>query len=152
MWADNANGRLFSYGGEFEQFTEEQGIPFDFAVWSYDTWNDTWTELKPKNTVVDYRVSYGAGTSVEYQGKGYYLGGWRSKNNDNRWSTEREAQKDLLIYDMLDNSWQKRSGPRDGLARAEGAMTYIPGGDNGILVYFGGVVSEDGKEENASAV
>src|SRR5690606_36532813 len=71
LWADNANGRLFSYGGEFEQFTEEQGIPFDFAVWSYDTWNDTWTELKPKNTVVDYRVSYGAGTSVEYQGKGY---------------------------------------------------------------------------------
>lgn len=37
---------------------------------------------------------------------------------------------------MEKRSWANRT---DGLPQAEGALQYIPAGDRGMLIYFGGV-------------
>lgn len=44
----------------------------------------------------------------------------------------------MVVYDMLANSFKNQSGP-DTIPRAEGVMLYLPVGDGGFLVYFGGV-------------
>lgn len=44
----------------------------------------------------------------------------------------------MLRYNMDTNSWTNITGP-DNVGRAEGVMTYIPAGDGGMIVYFGGV-------------
>ena len=44
----------------------------------------------------------------------------------------------MLVYDMLENSFRNQSGP-DDIRRAEGVMLYLPVGDSGLLIYFGGV-------------
>ncbi|KAJ6194068.1 hypothetical protein J3E72DRAFT_378740 [Bipolaris maydis] len=44
----------------------------------------------------------------------------------------------MLVYDMLANSFKNQSGP-DIIPRAEGVMIYLPAGDSGLLVYFGGI-------------
>jgi hypothetical protein len=38
---------------------------------------------------------------------------------------------------MDTNSWSNLTGP-DDVRRAEGAMVFIPIGDAGMLIYFGG--------------
>lgn len=44
----------------------------------------------------------------------------------------------MLIYDMLDHKFTNQSGP-DDTPRAEGVMLYVPAGDAGLMVYFGGI-------------
>jgi hypothetical protein len=44
----------------------------------------------------------------------------------------------MLVYDMLRGSYRNQSGP-DDTPRAEGTMQYVPAGDSGLLVYFGGI-------------
>ncbi|KAJ3959052.1 hypothetical protein N0V92_004341 [Colletotrichum tropicale] len=49
----------------------------------------------------------------------------------------------LIKYDMDKNSWNSVAGP-DNVGRAEGVMVFIPIGDAGMLVYFGGSQDLDG--------
>lgn len=44
----------------------------------------------------------------------------------------------MLVYDMVTNTFKNQSGP-DNIPRAEGVMIYLPVGDGGFLVYFGGI-------------
>lgn len=146
LWSDNANGKLFLYGGEYPE-----GTPADsFALWMYDTWHDNWTSIQADNSI--HRSSFGAGTTIEHLGKGYYLGGWQSTQNNVDWSGPRKASNSLLVYDMVQNQWRNQSGPTDGLGRAEGVMNYIPAGDGGMLIYFGGVHLPGGVEKDFRAV
>ncbi|KAL6411742.1 hypothetical protein AUP68_04116 [Ilyonectria robusta] len=39
---------------------------------------------------------------------------------------------------MDSNSWTNTTAP-DEVGRAEGVMVYIPAGNNGMLIYFGGI-------------
>lgn len=141
LWSDNANGKLYLYGGEYPE-----GTPADsFALWMYDTWYNNWTSIQADSTI--QRSSFGAGTTVEHLGKGYYFGGWQSERNLIDWEGPRKAMSSLLVYDMVQNQWRNQSGPPDGMARAEGVMNYLPAGDGGMLVYFGGVHLPGGKED-----
>lgn len=47
----------------------------------------------------------------------------------------------LVSYSMNDGKWGNST---NGAARAEGALQYIPAGDRGMLVYFGGVEKPSG--------
>lgn len=49
----------------------------------------------------------------------------------------------MLVYDMGANTFRNQSGP-DQVPRAEGVMVHVPQGDNGMLVYFGGLEFPDG--------
>lgn len=44
----------------------------------------------------------------------------------------------MLVYNMLENSFRNQTGP-DDIPRAEGVLLYLPVGDAGMLVYFGGM-------------
>ncbi|KAL2164453.1 hypothetical protein VTH06DRAFT_3669 [Thermothelomyces fergusii] len=134
LWADNVNKRFYLFAGEYDQ---EPPSP-QFTLWSYDTISDTWQSFgsPPKDDMA--AVSYGAGVSVSEIGEGYYYGGWRSNNTIPGWSGPRRAASDLVRYDMDANSWSAEPGP-DSIGRAEGVMVFIPVGDSGMLVYFGGV-------------
>lgn len=47
------------------------------------------------------------------------------------------ALSNMLVYNMLDGTFRNQTV--DGIPRAEGVMLYIPAGDAGMLVYFGGI-------------
>ncbi|UZP36766.1 hypothetical protein NXS19_004582 [Fusarium pseudograminearum] len=82
-------------------------------------------------------ASYGAGVSISSRGEAYYYGGWLSNSSIEGWSGPPKASSGLIKYEMDANSWSNLTGP-DGTGRAEGAMVFIPVGDGGMLVYFGG--------------
>jgi len=150
LWADQANGRLFQYGGEWP----EPSVPdARFSMWTYDTYNDTWATRDADRDIT--RVSFGAGTSVEWTGKGYYLGGWMNERSDINWHGPRKASNKMIEYDFVRNTWQNSTGPVDKAGRAEGVMFYIPAGDQGMLAHFGGVRIQDrvgAEEEPVSTV
>lgn len=144
LWADQANGRLFQYGGEWP----EPGVPDEqFDLWTYDTYNDSWAKREVARDIM--RLSFGAGMAVEESGKGYYLGGWMSSRSDINWRAPKLASNRMVEYDFVADTWQNSTGPDDKAGRAEGAMFYIPAGDKGMLAHFGGVriADKDGAEE-----
>lgn len=54
-----------------------------------------------------------------------------------QWNGPPLATSGLVQYNMDQRTWSNNSGP-DTTSRVEGVMTYIPTGDRGLLVYFGG--------------
>ena len=94
LWSDQANGRLFQYGG---QMPDSGGVPDNFLLWTYDVYEDSWSTRPP--AVGINRLSFGAGTVVEHIGSGYYLGmftlsrryqqkGWLIFGRGGRWIPE----------------------------------------------------------------
>lgn len=68
---------------------------------------------------------------------GYYYGGWLTNGSVPGYQP-RTPLKSLLIYDIANNIFRNESG-YDDTPRAEGAMVYLPIGDGGFMVYFGGI-------------
>jgi hypothetical protein len=126
------NKRLFLFGGENYQSPPS---PY-FTLWSYDVLYDRWDSLDAPRFVNS--VSYGAGISISERGEAYYYGGWMSNNSVPGWTGPPAAVAGLIKYNMDTKSWSNGTGP-DLIRRAEGAMSFIPIGDGGMLVYFGGV-------------
>jgi hypothetical protein len=84
----------------------------------------------------------GAGATNQNAGVGYYYGGWLTNTSVPGYGV-RTPLANMLVYDMIANSFRNQSGP-DDTPRAEGVMLYVPSGDNGMLVYFGGLEFPDG--------
>ena len=134
LWADDVNKRFYLFGGEYYQ----QPPPASFTLWSYDVLNNVWESFgSPRETSIR-PLSYGAGLSISERGEGYYYGGWMSNSSIADWSGPPAASSSMIKYDMDSNSWTNITGP-DNTKRAEGVMVFIPIGDGGMLVYFGGV-------------
>lgn len=145
LWADQANEKLYMFGGEYSS-----GPPFTPDLWSYDPWSDTWAQVETDDREGRIqRPSFGSGLSVEHLGIGYYLGGWLGPMNVVGWEGDRFATSDLISYDMISNTFRNDSGPA-GRARVEGTLQYVPTGDAGLLVSFGGLYANSG--ENSVAV
>jgi hypothetical protein len=134
LWADNVNKRFYLFGGEYYQ----QPPSPQFTLWSYDAIYDRWDSFGSPAQDDIAAVSWGAGVSVSETGEGYYYGGWKSNNTVPGWKGPPLAASDLVKYDMDSNSWSTVTGP-DSVGRAEGVMVFVPVGDGGMLVYFGGV-------------
>ncbi|KAL6405860.1 hypothetical protein AUP68_11000 [Ilyonectria robusta] len=84
-------------------------------------------------------LSYGAGLSISSRGEGYYYGGWINNATDASWGSGPGILTSYLLqYDMDSNSWTNTTTP-DKVGRVEGVMVYIPAGNNGMLIYFGGI-------------
>lgn len=146
LWPDEVNKRLYQFGGESAK--DDPATPLR-GVYAYDILADAWDYLtfdhagQPKSTVI-HRTSYGAGVAIRERGEGYWYGGWASNRSDADWAGGGRAATSYLVkYEMDRNLWTNSSGP-DDMARAEGAMVYIPAGDAGMLVYMGGVRDEHG--------
>ena len=95
-------------------------------------------------------AAYGAGVSVEERGEGYYFGGWISDSSTGN-STE-VASGALVKFDFDEGQWSRNEGPDQvgsgQTGRAEGSMVFIPIGDGGMLIYFGGVIQTSDDEES----
>ncbi|KAF3920225.1 hypothetical protein AA313_de0206952 [Arthrobotrys entomopaga] len=137
LWPDTVNKKLFLYGG---LFTNANPTPFD--LWMYDTLYDTWAVVNQTTQVS--RIWGGASAVVQSLGRGYYLGGYIGKESEYGWEGDDVAVSGLLMYDMVANVWTNETLPNNQ-KRAEGVLIYVPVGDNGILVSFGGItVNGDG--------
>ena len=139
LWADNVNKRFYLFGGEYYQQPPSQ----KFTLWSFDTLYKTWESFGSPDQDQIAAVSYGAGVSVSELGKGYYYGGWKSNNTVPGMAGPPVAQSGMVKYSMDTNVWSTDLGP-DSVGRAEGAMVFIPIGDGGMMVYFGGVQDSQG--------
>jgi len=139
LWADNVNKRFYLFGGEYYQ----QPPSRQFTLWSFDTIYKNWESFgsPAEDDIGD--VSYGAGVSISETGEGYYYGGWKSNNTVPGLTGPPVAQSGLVKYSMDSNTWSTDQGP-DSIGRAEGVMVFIPIGDGGMLVYFGGVQDPHG--------
>ncbi len=133
LWEDSVNKRLYMYGGEYYQ-TE----PASFNLYSYDILLDHWISYGPGTGSPIVPTSYGAGVSISSRGEGYHYGGWFSEASVPGWKGPPKASNRLIKYTMESNRWDNLTGPPDNIPRAEGTMLFIPAGDVGMLVYFGG--------------
>ncbi|KAF5529036.1 hypothetical protein FMEXI_14395 [Fusarium mexicanum] len=131
LWEDSINKRLYLYGGEYQG-----GSPQPFNFYSYDILYDEWLSFGSPPPEVQ-AASYGAGVSIPSRGEAYFYGGWLSNASVQGWSGPPAASNGLIKYEMDSNTWSNDTGP-DDTGRAEGTMVYLPVGDGGMLVYFGG--------------
>ncbi|EXL54217.1 hypothetical protein FOCG_07296 [Fusarium oxysporum f. sp. radicis-lycopersici 26381] len=131
LWEDSVNKRLYLYGGEYYRKP-----PPPFRLYSYDILYNTWKSLRRPPEEIK-AASYGAGVSISERGEAYYYGGWLSNASVKGWKGPPRASNGLITYSMDINYFQNLEGP-DHIGRAEGVMVYIPIGDLGVLVYFGG--------------
>ncbi|KAL2888299.1 Kelch repeat-containing protein [Ceratocystis lukuohia] len=139
LWGDSVNNKLYFYGGEYTG----QQPPQSLALWSYDISANNWSTVAYDKQFRVNGLSYGASASPPASGMGYYFGGWQNNATVASWSSSVPvATANLLSYDMDAQSWQNASAPDDGLRRAEGVMVYLPMSDQGMLVYFGGVIDQ----------
>ncbi|KAF2680577.1 hypothetical protein K458DRAFT_479748 [Lentithecium fluviatile CBS 122367] len=131
LWSDATNKVVYMYGGEYGN-----DKPEDFRLWFYDIVYDTWNVSNASTTDIR-RASWGAGVAVQDKGRGYYYGGWLTNSSVPGYHS-RTPLKNMLVYDIVANSFRNQTGP-DDTPRAEGVMIYLPVGDGGFLVYFGGI-------------
>ncbi|KAH6998603.1 hypothetical protein BKA56DRAFT_30785 [Ilyonectria sp. MPI-CAGE-AT-0026] len=134
LWPDDVNKRIYLFGGEFYGET-----PWSFDLYAYDVLNDYWDNYgSPRSTDI-MGLSYGAGLSISSRGEGYYYGGWMNSATDPNWGDAPGIPTSYMLkYDMDSNSWSNTTGP-DEVGRAEGVMIYLPAGDGGLIIYFGGI-------------
>lgn len=136
LWPDEVNKRIYLYGGEFYKET-----PWPFALYSYDIINNYWDTYGVPGSPSIGSLSYGAGLSISSRGEGYYYGGWMNNATDAEWGTGPGIPTSYMLrYNMDTNTWTNSTGP-DDIPRAEGVMVYIPAGDGGMIIYFGGIQS-----------
>ena len=121
----------------------------DFHLLSYDILYDKWDDFGQLDLAISPNIaSYGAGIGISETGKGYYYGGWISNASMHGWSQNRTMSSSFYKFDYDLNKTTLANSP-DNLPRAEGAMTWIPAGDTGLLVYLGGIVSPYGNGSQA---
>ena len=135
LWTDDVNKMIYLFGGDTYQ---QPPSPY-FNLWSFDVLENQWVSFGPSQQGPINGVSYGAGASIPQRGEGYYLGGWMSNDSVPGWSGPPVATSSMVKYDMNKNEWTNITGPTDSIRRAEGVLMFIPIGDDGMLVYFGGV-------------
>lgn len=131
LWADEVNGIIYQFGGQFSV------SPQPFQLWAYDAVYNTWN-LTQLTTSSVQRTAFGAGLVVNQTATGYYYGGWQSNATTPGWNAAPQLSNSIVTYDMIGNQWTIAQGP-DSIGRAEGAMTFLPASDGGLLIYFGGL-------------
>jgi hypothetical protein len=132
LWADNVNKIFYQFGGEYEHTPQALG-----SIFQYDALINRWSEVDVRDDA--QRPAWGAGVSVEDRAEGYYLGGWLSNRTIPGWAGMPQASSNLIRYDMIGNTFSNITGPNN-TGRAEGVMVYLPAGEEGLLVYFGGIL------------
>ncbi len=134
LWSDAVNKRTFLYGGQYHDID-----PDPPNLLSYDILYNKWDSFGPPGQGIQ-SVAYGAGVGISELGLGFVLGGWLNNETVPGWSGGRQATSTLIKYDMNTGIWTNSTGP-DKTPRAEGVLLYVPAGDSGLLVYFGGVTT-----------
>ncbi|EPS44809.1 hypothetical protein H072_1146 [Dactylellina haptotyla CBS 200.50] len=139
LWNDLTD--LYLYGGQYSD--SPPATPDDFQLWKYSVSDGSWSV--PDATIQGggeiKRAAEGAGVSVPNRGKGYYFGGHLDGYTTKGWSQSipRLYLTSMIEYDMSAAKWINHT--EEGASfpeRADGVLTYIPWGEEGILLALGG--------------
>jgi len=126
----SVGGELFSYSKDTGEWTQEKTVGYQPQQVALGLWADN----------NDANVSY-------------FLGGLTNDETTSRLSSiahDRLAVNGLLTLNFTDMSWKNESVAGDPTIR--GFMHYIPLGEKGILVKFGGERSSAGRYNSASVL
>lgn len=115
----------------------------DFTLHSYDIAYNKWDNYGEPDIGSLKIASYGAGVGISETGQGYYYGGWITNASMKGWTQGKTMSSAFYKFEYDTNKTTAPNTPDDGLPRAEGAMVWIPAGDSGLLVYFGGLVDSN---------
>ncbi|KAF2663653.1 hypothetical protein BT63DRAFT_460768 [Microthyrium microscopicum] len=132
MWENSSNTTLFSYGGQFPGKSAPKGNDF----YQYDVQNNRWSVVSTLLSM--QRLTDGASINVPELHKGFFLGGYQSKETTEdvpddglyRFATS------MLSFDTNTNNPSMVDAPF--LPSQFGTVSYIPTSGGGVLVYFGG--------------
>jgi hypothetical protein len=145
LWPDPVNKLFYQYGGQYTN-SEPQGFS---TLWLYDTVYNTWnrsTSSDASQSQISW-PAFGAGTTTD-EGIGYYYGGYLSANSVSGWTGDSLMLNSIVSYDMNRRTWKNYT--YDSTPRAEGTLKYIPAGERGMLIYFGGVETINGQQSYVS--
>jgi hypothetical protein len=135
VWRVQVNMCFYQFGGEYLPGQS----PAEFSLWTYDVILNQWNSTSYTSNAPNLqRVSFGAGTSIQGLGLGFYYGGWLNERTTPGWNSHPIATSNLIQFDFNKGILRNNSGP-DSIGRAEGQMVHLPISDSGALIYFGGV-------------
>ncbi|KAK6336530.1 hypothetical protein TWF696_002080 [Orbilia brochopaga] len=139
LWNDLTD--LYLYGGQYSDSPPAE--PDDFQLWKYSISGKSWSVPQTSNAGGGQiqRAAEGAGVSVPNRRKGYYFGGHLDGYTTKGWSqsTPRLYLTSMVEYDMASATWHNHTESGASFPeRADGVLTYIPWGEDGILLALGG--------------
>ncbi|KAF3920869.1 hypothetical protein ABW21_db0204779 [Orbilia brochopaga] len=136
LWNDLTD--LYLYGGQYSDTPPAQ--PDDFQLWKYSVGAKSWSVPNTSGGPIQ-RAAEGAGVSIPNRQKGYYFGGHLDGYTTKGWSQSipRLYLTSMVEYDMDSSTWHNHTESGASFPeRADGVLTYIPWGDDGILLALGG--------------
>ncbi|KAF3904271.1 hypothetical protein AA313_de0206200 [Arthrobotrys entomopaga] len=137
LWNDLTD--LYLYGGQFSDTPPVS--PTAFQLWKYSLKDSTWSVPDTTNGDSIQRAAEGAGVSIPNRGKGYYFGGHLDGYTTQGWSQSipRLYLTSMVEYDMNSATWTNHTETGASFPeRADGVLTFIPWGEEGILLALGG--------------
>ena len=127
---NNESATYFEYAPEH---MDEVGL-----TWSYDVVSEVWT--REQNADILTGLAAGAAATNPFTNEAYFLGGGQDS-----WILEGSPDfyvDGMVTLNMSDASWTNGTVP--GPAISGGFMEYLPIGEKGILVVFGGMMFPEG--------
>jgi hypothetical protein len=133
LWPDQVNKLFYLFGGEYNNGSMQSFT----GLWFFDTIYNKWDRaVSPDDSQAQVSwPAFGAST-VTGDGIAYYYGGYLTENSVSGWTGKPLMLNSLISYDLNTRRWANRT---DGIPRAEGTLQYIPAGNTGMLINFGGV-------------
>ncbi|KAL2833737.1 hypothetical protein BDW59DRAFT_138116 [Aspergillus cavernicola] len=132
LWSNRDNTTLFSYGGRGASDTSP-----DDGVWTYNITDGSWqvqqTSVKP------VRLLSGAYVDVPEIQSAYWLGGYQDSDTSPSITDDtKNYATGMIQFNTTSEEFTQLRAPFTPVE--EGALVYIPIGELGILVFFGGEV------------
>ncbi|KAF2632023.1 hypothetical protein BU25DRAFT_454396 [Macroventuria anomochaeta] len=140
LWPDTTNKLFYLFGGEYDNANDVQSFT---TLWLYDVIYNTWNRSGASDgslTGIKW-PTLGAG-AVTDTGTAYHYGGYLTNLSMPKWNGDRLMLSSLTSFNMNTRSWQNNT--YDQTPRAEGSLHFIPASDAGMLVYFGGLETNNG--------
>jgi|TARA_R110002003_G_scaffold159_7_gene13770 N-acetylneuraminic acid mutarotase len=137
LWPDSVNKLFYLFGGEYSN----SSVQSFSGLWFYDTLNNKWDRAFSDGSQTQISWPAFGASAITDEGMAYYYGGYLSNKSVSGWTGPPLMLNSLVTYDMNQRRWSNRT---NGIPRAEGTLQYIPAGDRGMLIYFGGMETSTG--------
>lgn len=135
LWPDTTNKLFYLFGGEYGTADDVQSFT---TLWLYDIIYNTWNRSSASDgSLTNIKWPTLGASTVTDTGTAYYYGGYLTNLSMPKWSGDRLMLNSLTTFNMNTRSWQNNT--YDQTPRAEGSLHFIPASDSGMLVYFGGL-------------
>lgn len=140
LWPDTTNKLFYLFGGEYETTND---VKLFTTLWLYDVIYNTWNRSSASDgSLTDMKWPALGASTVTDTGTAYYYGGYITNLSMPEWSGEPLMLNSLASFNMNTRTWLNHT--YDQTPRAEGVLHFIPASSDGMLVYFGGLETNNG--------